>query len=140
MVHAMATGVSVPPKPNPHTCRPLANPRSLSAVHEAITRVTLEETAASPTPVRKRTRRKAASALMPVTAASFGTSTIAPAPTAKQRIEAVKRAAGTETVADVSPGNLKESVAPEKGAEYQAHLYGVEGKLFFDVFAGNAQV
>ena len=55
-----------------------------------MTRVMLEETAASPTPVRKRTTRKAASVVIPVNAANFGTKTMAPDPTAKQRIDAVK--------------------------------------------------
>src|ERR1700692_4998674 len=86
----MAIGVNVPPSPNPHTCNPLAKPRARSAVHDAITRVTLEVTAASPTPVRKRTIRKTASALTPVAAANFGAKTIAPDPTAKQKIDAVK--------------------------------------------------
>src|ERR1700692_749400 len=90
IVQAIAMGVSVPPRPRPQTCNPLAKPRSRSAVHEAITRVTLEETAASPTPVRKRTIRKTASALIPVAAANFGAKTIAPDPTAKQKIDAVK--------------------------------------------------
>src|ERR1700686_2453614 len=86
----MAIGVSVPPKPRPQTCKPLAKPRSRRAVHDAMTRVTLEETAASPIPVRKRTRRKAARADIPVIAANFGTRIIAPDPQAKHKIEAVK--------------------------------------------------
>src|SRR5579872_2155711 len=90
MVHAIAMGVSVPPRPKPQTCKPLANPRSRGAVQDAMTRVTLEETAASPTPVRKRTIRKTARALNPVAAANLGAKTIAPDPMAKQRIEPVK--------------------------------------------------
>src|ERR1700693_3020293 len=90
IVQAMAMGVRVPPNPRPQTCNPLANPRSRNAVQDAMTRVTLEETAASPTPVRKRTIRKTASALIPVPAANRGAKTIAPDPTAKQKMDAVK--------------------------------------------------
>ena len=89
MVQAMNTGVSVPPRPSPQTCKPLAKPRSRADVHDAMTRVTFDVTAASPIPVRKRTSRKAASALIPVTAASFGASTIAPAPAPNNSMEAV---------------------------------------------------
>src|SRR5579859_7291689 len=86
----MAMGVRVPPRPRPQTCKPLANPRSRSAVQEAITRVTLEETAASPTPVKKRTMRNTARALMLVAAANLGAKTMALDPTAKRKIDAVK--------------------------------------------------
>src|SRR5579863_7161766 len=82
-------GVRVPPRPRPHTCKPLANPRSRRAVQDAMTRVTLEETAASPTPVRKRTILKTASALSPVAVENLGARTIAPDPIAKQRMDAV---------------------------------------------------
>src|ERR1700676_592033 len=90
MVHAIAMGVSVPPRPKQQTCKPLANPRSRGAGQDAMTRVTLDETAASPTPVRKRTIRKTASALSPVAVANLGARTIAPDPIAKQRMDAVK--------------------------------------------------
>src|SRR5579859_2256759 len=89
VAQAMRIGVSVPPRPRPALCKPLAKPRSLTLVHEAITRTQPGETAASPTPVKKRMTWKASRTLNPVLTASWGATPISPAPRPKHNIEAV---------------------------------------------------
>src|ERR1019366_10623047 len=45
-----------------------------------------------------------------------------------------------EAITDVSPGNLKQPISPEKGAEHASHGNRAEGEFFFDVLSRNAQV
>jgi hypothetical protein len=45
-----------------------------------------------------------------------------------------------DAVADISPGNLKQPIAPEKGAKHRAHGDRTEGEFFFYILSRNAQV
>src|SRR5438105_3906943 len=94
VAQAMKVGVSVPPRPRPALCKPLAKPLSLALVHEAITRTQPGEMAASPTPVKKRMTWKASRTLNPVLTASCGAIPISPAPRPKHNIEAVNVRSG----------------------------------------------
>ena len=47
---------------------------------------------------------------------------------------------GSDAVAYVSPRDLKQRIAPKKGAENASHRERIESELFFDAFPGYAQV
>src|SRR5205823_12408537 len=83
VAQAIKVGVSVPPRPRPALCKPLAKPLSLALVDEAITRTQPGETAAPPTPVRNRRTGRPSRTRHPVPTAACGWTplTRAPGPT-----------------------------------------------------------
>ena len=105
-----------------------------------MTRVTLEETAASPTPVKKRTIRKTASALIPVPGRKSGRKNHCSGSNRKAKDGCGQGSTRADAIANISPGNLKQSVSPEKGAEHPSHGNRAEGEFFFNVLSRDAQV